>query len=67
MPQGMDHLRRLAGPFLGIFEEHRYDGRCDVPIDLHGDTTLDGHAYHRPAAEPEFVLVMGRDDRSGER
>ena len=27
----------------------------------HGDTALDWHAYHRPAVEPEFVLVMGRD------
>ena len=113
----MDHLQRLADIFLGIFEEHRYDGRCDVAIGSlsledayevqrrviaarvakgeravgykvgctsrairrqfglaepicgrlmaphvhHGDTTLDWHAYHRPAVEPEFVLVMGRD------
>jgi 2-keto-4-pentenoate hydratase len=113
----MDHLQQLADIFLGIFEEHRYDGRCDVPIGSlsledayevqrrviaarvargeravgykvgctsrairrqfglaepicgrlmaphvhHGDTTLDWHAYHRPAVEPEFVLVMGRD------
>jgi len=28
----MDHLQRLADVFLGIFEEHRYDGRTDVPI-----------------------------------
>jgi 2-keto-4-pentenoate hydratase len=113
----MDPLQQLADVFLGIFEEHRYDGRIDVPIGslsmndayevqrrvvvarvaegervvgykvgctsrairrqfglaepirgrlmaphLHqGDTTLDWHAYHRPAVEPEFVLTIGRD------
>ena len=36
-------------------------GRLMEPHIHHGDTALDWHAYHRPAVEPEFVLVIGRD------
>ena len=43
-------------------------GRLMAPHVHHGDTALDWHAYHRPAVEPEFVLVMGKDlaDEVGE-
>ncbi|APW59491.1 2-keto-4-pentenoate hydratase [Paludisphaera borealis] len=37
-PKNMDHLQRLADAFLGIFQEHRCDGRSDVPI---GSLSLD--------------------------
>ena len=28
----MDHLQQFADIFLGLFEGHEYDGRCDVPV-----------------------------------
>jgi 2-keto-4-pentenoate hydratase len=43
-------------------------GQLMSPHIHRGDTTLDWHAYHRPAVEPEFVFVMGKDltDEVGE-
>jgi hypothetical protein len=34
----MDHLQQFADTFLGIFDGHDYDGRCDVPV---GSLSLD--------------------------
>src|SRR4051812_41557807 len=43
-------------------------GRLMSPHVHQGDTALDWHAYRRPAVEPEFVFVMGKDltDEVGE-
>lgn len=43
-------------------------GRLTSPHVYLGETTLDWHAFHHPAVEPEFVLVIGRDltDEVGE-
>jgi 2-keto-4-pentenoate hydratase len=36
-------------------------GRLMSPFVYQGDTSLNWSAYHRPAVEPEFVFVLGKD------
>jgi 2-keto-4-pentenoate hydratase len=47
----MDHLQRLADTFLRIFREHRFDGRCDVPV---GTLSIDD------AYEVQRWVIAGR-------
>ena len=51
------HLQQLADIFLGIFEEHTYDGRCDVAI---GSLSLED------AYEVQRRVIAARDAK-GER
>lgn len=53
----MGHLQQFADIFLGIFEGHGYDGRCDVPV---GSLSLDD------ANEVQRRVIAARISR-GER